>query len=170
MVEHEGVVNLAIAQSAAFRVRAQSRVLQFASFSFDACVSEIAMALTQRALLYLRCEDVLSAMNRHEITHVTLPPALLAGLETEVDFDALEVLIVAGEAPSQELVKRWGHGRTLFNAYGPTETTVCASIYKCDPEVALRPHRSVRSQNTRIYLLDGFGNPRTAGGGRERSI
>ena len=60
MVEHEGVVNLAIAQSAAFRVPKdnllKAAVLQFASFSFDACVSEIAMALTQRALLYLRCE------------------------------------------------------------------------------------------------------------------
>ena len=49
MVEHKSVVNLAISQSAAFGVKADSRVLQFSSLSFDAAVSEVVMALVRNA-------------------------------------------------------------------------------------------------------------------------
>src|SRR5262249_30460450 len=41
MVEHRGLINTAIAQIEAFRIDERSRVLQFASPSFDASASEI---------------------------------------------------------------------------------------------------------------------------------
>jgi non-ribosomal peptide synthetase component F len=59
MVEHRGLVNLAIAQIQSFAVHNNSRVLQFASFSFDACISEILMTLGSGATLYLASKDSL---------------------------------------------------------------------------------------------------------------
>ena len=59
MVEHKGLCNLAQAQIETFGVDTDSRVLQFASFSFDACISEILMALGAGATLYLGSKDAL---------------------------------------------------------------------------------------------------------------
>ena len=53
MVEHRGLVNLALAQRALFEVSPRSRVVQFASFSFDASTWEIVMALCSGAELFL---------------------------------------------------------------------------------------------------------------------
>src|SRR5215208_197440 len=41
MIQHQGICNLALAQTRLFHLHARSRVLQFASISFDASVSEI---------------------------------------------------------------------------------------------------------------------------------
>ncbi|HEV2733951.1 MAG TPA: condensation domain-containing protein, partial [Longimicrobiaceae bacterium] len=59
MVPHRGVVNLALAQVRAFRVDAESRVVQFASPSFDAAVSEIYTALLSGAALHLGTREAL---------------------------------------------------------------------------------------------------------------
>ena len=50
--EHRGLCNLAAYQQSAFEVSRASRVLQFASFSFDASVWELVMALSHGASLY----------------------------------------------------------------------------------------------------------------------
>src|SRR5258707_4989242 len=54
MVEHRGVVNMVGAQIAAFDLDASSRVLQFASLSFDACAWEIFGTLCRGASLYVK--------------------------------------------------------------------------------------------------------------------
>jgi thioesterase domain-containing protein/aryl carrier-like protein len=90
---------------------------------------------------------------RERVTHVTLPPAVLATLE-EGTIDRDVVLVVAGEASSVDVVGRWAPDRRMFNSYGPAETTVDATLWRCDPaaeEVAIgRP-----VPNTRVFVLDG---------------
>ena len=137
MVEHRGLLNLAIAQIQTFAVQNHSRVLQFASFSFDACISEILMTFGSGATLYLAPKDsllpgqpLIEYLQKNGITHVTLPPSVLGVLPKE-PLPALQTLIAAGEACSPDLVKQWSVGRNFFNAYGPTEASVCASIGQC---------------------------------------
>jgi amino acid adenylation domain-containing protein/thioester reductase-like protein len=159
MVEHQGLVNLAQAQIQTFGVHSDSRVLQFASLSFDACIWEVIMALRTGATLYLGTKDsimpgmpLMERLRDYGITHVTLPPSALAVLPTE-ELPKLQTIIVAGEACSPELIKLWSAGRNFFNAYGPTEASVCATVAKCTPEdnkVTIgRP-----IANTQIYILD----------------
>ncbi|MFN6563899.1 MAG: non-ribosomal peptide synthase/polyketide synthase [Nostoc sp. ChiSLP01] len=159
MVEHRGLYNLALAQIQAFGVNSSSRVLQFASFSFDACISEILMSLGSGATLYLAAKDAImpgtplvESLRNYGITHVTLPPSALAVLPNE-EFPNLQTIIVAGEACSSELVKLWSVGRNFFNAYGPTEASVCATIAKCngeDEKISIgRP-----IANAQVYILD----------------
>jgi non-ribosomal peptide synthetase component F len=123
MVEHQGLCNLALAQIETFAVSSQSRVLQFASFSFDACISEVLMALGAGATLYLASKDnlmpglpLIKQLRDNKITHITLPPSALAVLPWE-NLSSLQTIIVAGEACSPELVKKWSQGRNFFNAY-----------------------------------------------------
>ena len=53
MVEHQGLCNLVEAQKEIFGLGAESRVLQFASLSFDASVWEIFSALAAGGSLHV---------------------------------------------------------------------------------------------------------------------
>ncbi|MFW9262285.1 amino acid adenylation domain-containing protein, partial [Nostoc sp. CALU 546] len=159
MVEHSGLCNLAQAQIQAFGVHSDSRVLQFASFSFDACISEILMALGSGATLYLGTKDsimpgmpLIDRLRDDGITHVTLPPSALVVLPTE-ELPTLQAIVVAGEACPLELMRQWSKGRNFFNAYGPTEASVCTAIAKCTPlDQKISIGRPIA--NTQIYILD----------------
>jgi non-ribosomal peptide synthetase component F len=59
MLQHTGLGNMVRAQIKAFNVHCDSRVLQFASFSFDASVSEVFMALLAGARLHLGTRESL---------------------------------------------------------------------------------------------------------------
>jgi len=161
LCEHRGLCNLAVAQISDFAVEPDSRILQFASFSFDACVSEVMMVLCQGASLYfgprgkLLVGDTLTeVVAQYGITHVTLPPAVLNGVTDQTEFASLRTLVLAGEAPSDALTSRWARGRRLINAYGPTETTVCATVYQCQGSDSGIPPIGRPIANTRIYILD----------------
>ena len=155
-VSHGGIPNLARAQIDRFAITPAARVLQFASASFDAAISEIATVLSSGAALILadgeRSGEGLSRLlRRQQVTHATLPPAVLTDLSEGVP---LTTLVVAGEACAPALVERWSAGRRLINAYGPTETTVCATA--SEPlSGAITPPIGRPIMNTRVYVLDG---------------
>ncbi|WP_199336379.1 non-ribosomal peptide synthetase [Nostoc sp. FACHB-110] len=159
MVEHRGLVNLAQAQIHTFGVDSSSRILQFASLSFDASIWEILMAWGSGASLYLGKKDalmpgtpLLERLRTDGITHITLPPSALAVLPTE-QLPKLQTIIVAGEACPLELVKKWSVGRNFFNAYGPTEASVCATIAQCTPQdEKVTIGRPIA--NVQVYILD----------------
>jgi amino acid adenylation domain-containing protein len=159
LVTHQGLCNLGSAQIRLFDLRSDSRVLQFASFSFDASISEIVMALCSGAMLCLGTREsllpghtLMQFLLEHAITHMTLPPSALATLPTE-ELPALQNIIVAGEACSTALFAQWSKGRRFFNAYGPTESTVCATVYEC-PNGSRKLPIGRPIINTQVYILD----------------
>ncbi|MFH8978198.1 non-ribosomal peptide synthase/polyketide synthase [Streptomyces sp. NPDC017890] len=155
VVGHGGIASLVAAQIERFAIEPGSRVLQFASPSFDASVSEICTALLRGAALVLpRTADPVAALTDRDLalTHATVPPSVLAAVPEAPA--RLSTLVVAGEACPPELVDRWAPGRRMINAYGPTETTVCATM--SDP---LTPGTGVPPigrpiANARVYVLD----------------
>src|SRR6266446_3867792 len=159
-VTHGGLSSLAIAQIDRFAITSQARVLQFASPSFDAAVSEIVTAFGSGATLVIpalegRGDGLEHLIREQHVSHATLPPVLLSELSEEVP---LQTLIVAGEACSADVAGRWSQGRRMINAYGPTETTVCALMSEtlsgaCVPPIG-RP-----IWNTRVYVLDSCLEP-----------
>ncbi|HYG11274.1 MAG TPA: amino acid adenylation domain-containing protein, partial [Pyrinomonadaceae bacterium] len=159
LVEHRGLCNMVEAQIRAFDVSAESRILQFASLSFDASVSEVFTALLAGATIHLEKTETLlpgptlsKVLHSRAITTVTFPPALLALMPAE-DFPALRTLVVAGEACSAEVMAKWSANRRFLNAYGPTEATVCATIAECRDE-SRKPPIGRPIANTQVYLLD----------------
>nr|QEO74905.1 condensation domain-containing protein [uncultured bacterium] len=134
VVTHAGVHGLVRGQAAQFAVGRDAKVLQFASLSFDAAVSELGMALFNGATLVVADagdlmpgEPLTELVARHRITHITLPPTALRVLHPAA-LPTVTTLVVAGEACPPALVPVWSAGRRMINAYGPTEATVCAAM------------------------------------------
>ncbi|MCP4657643.1 MAG: amino acid adenylation domain-containing protein, partial [bacterium] len=165
---HRGLSNLSQAQIGIYGEGPSGRVLQFASLSFDASISEIALAFAVGATLCLEAPErllpdasLVDLLRRQAITNVTLPPSVLRVLPA-AELPALRTLLAAGEALSADLVDRFAPGRQLFNAYGPTEGTVCASVTRC---AAGRGRLAIGRPiaNARIRLLDRRSAPVPAG-------
>ncbi len=162
LLQHRGLVNLIHVLSRVFDIQATSRVLQFASLSFDASVAEILPTLSAGAVLCLARQEILLSvpdltrlLRDQSITLVTLPPSLLTVLSPE-GLPALQTVISAGESCPPAIVTRWAHGRRLINGYGPTEATVAASYYMVEESPDEVPHVPIGRPipNTQIYLLD----------------
>ncbi len=164
MVTHAGIANLAASQIERFAISPDSAILQFASVSFDAAVSELCIAVLAGARLVLAPASRLlpgdalaNLIAQAGVTHATLPPSALAVMP----HDALPTgftLIVAGEACPLHLVQSWSRGRRMINAYGPTETTVCATM-SAPLDGSRTPPLGEAVANTDIYLLDEFLEP-----------
>ncbi len=165
MIEHKGVSNLVNAQIKGFEVSQSSVVLQFASFGFDASVSEIFMALLSGATLVmakretlLSIPDLIRLFIDEKISVVTLPPSLLS-LLPENELPDLRTVISAGESCSVEIAEKWSKNRVFINAYGPTETTIGPTFYKHngkhDKSLTIPIGKPI--PNIQIFILDKYG-------------
>nr|AGS49790.1 long-chain-fatty-acid--CoA ligase [uncultured bacterium esnapd15] len=164
VVPHAGLGNLAMAQIDRFAVSPSSRVLQFAALGFDAMVSEVLMALLSGASLVMAPEQDLpprvslaEALDRWNVTHVTIPPSMLATADALPA--RLETVVVAGEACPPSLTDRWSAGRRLINAYGPTEATVCAAMSMPLTASSGAVPIGTPIAGGRSYVLDAFLRP-----------
>ncbi|MFI0480774.1 amino acid adenylation domain-containing protein [Actinomadura sp. 9N215] len=168
VVPHTGVASMVAAQAERLGAGPGGRVLQFASWSFDAAVWEMCMALLHGGTLVLPPGERLALLARpaatiaqRRITHLTLPPSALAALSPG-GLSGVTTLTVAGEAVPAALARRWSADRVLVNAYGPSEFTVCATTSgplsgDAEPPIG-RP-----IANARAHVLDGWLRPVPAG-------
>ncbi|MEN2421893.1 amino acid adenylation domain-containing protein [Streptomyces rimosus] len=165
VVTHTGLAALAASQAERFAVTGESRVLQFASPSFDASVSEMCVTwLTGAALVMAPGERLLPGAGLEElvaeqrVTHATLPPSVLAALPPQATLPGLASLVVAGEACPADLVERWSAGRHMVNAYGPTEATVCATVGE-PLSGRVVPSLGAPIGDVRLFVLDALLRP-----------
>ncbi|MEW2581094.1 amino acid adenylation domain-containing protein [Streptomyces syringium] len=159
VVTHHGLASFAAAELERFDVTADSRVLQYASPSFDASVLEICMTYAAGATLVVPppgplAGDILAkVLLENEVTHALIPPAALASVPGG-DFPAFRSLVVGGDATSPELVDRWAPGRRMVNAYGPTEATVAATTSSPLAAGCGTPPIGRPLPGSRVYVLD----------------
>ncbi|MFD2420197.1 amino acid adenylation domain-containing protein [Amycolatopsis pigmentata] len=134
VVTHRGIPNLAEDYVRRQRLLPDSRLLAFASPSFDAAVAEFWPMWAAGGCLVLAPSsdlvpgELLARLVRDQhITHVTLPPSALVPLEEAGGLPTGLTLLVAGEACPAPLARRWARDRVMINAYGPTEATVAVT-------------------------------------------
>ncbi len=133
-VSHEGVTDLVATQAKLYAVGPGDRVLQWASFSFDAWFWDFTLALLHGATLVMASQDDLmpgeslrETMLKHDVNHAVLPPVALGATDSEGLLPG-GTITSTGDVCTRSLAAEWSKGRRLFNAYGPTEVTVGASI------------------------------------------
>nr|ACJ61005.1 TEG22 [uncultured soil bacterium] len=134
LVTHRGIPNLAADYVVRQRLLPDSRLLAFASPSFDAAVAEFWPTWVAGGCLVLAAapdlvpgEPLSRLVRDQDISHVTLPPSALAPLEEAGGLPAGLTLLVAGEACPAPVAQRWARDRVMINAYGPTEATVAVT-------------------------------------------
>ncbi|RKG47933.1 amino acid adenylation domain-containing protein, partial [Corallococcus sp. AB011P] len=163
-VEHRSVANLVTHEAVAYGIGPGSRVLQFASLSFDLSVEEIFTTLCNGATLVLAPLEKLMPgaplpvlLREQELSVVSLTPAALAATSSE-GLPEVRTVISGGEALPADVVARWAPGRRLLNTYGPTEATVIATFGEVVADGNV-PSIGKPLANVRVYVLDAHGQP-----------
>lgn len=134
LVGRDGLLPLWTAQIALFETTPRTRAAWMLSPAFDASVSDIGVALTAGAQLYivpqghwLRWEQWTRDMDEHQIDQVDAPPSWLGLWSKKEPPASLRTLIAGGEPASPEILRAWSPRLRWINVYGPTEATVCTS-------------------------------------------
>ncbi|WP_328316142.1 amino acid adenylation domain-containing protein [Streptomyces sp. NBC_00388] len=130
VIPHAGLAALVAAQRHWIGAGPGDRVLQWASFNFDAGFWDVTLALLSGATLVLTDdravlpgEELRRTLIERRVSHAVLPPVALTATDPEGVLPG-GVVLSTGDSCTQALVARWAVGRRMFNGYGPTEMTV----------------------------------------------
>jgi len=136
VVEHAAFCTSATAHAKAMFMGPDSRVLQFASYTFDASVMEILTCLLVGGCVCVpsdaqRINDLPGVVRDMGVTWTLLTPSVASTLKPgSATLRGLKTLVTGGEAMSADHIMRWASSTTkcaLVNAYGPTECSVIAT-------------------------------------------
>ncbi|MGV3072772.1 Pls/PosA family non-ribosomal peptide synthetase [Corynebacterium phoceense] len=138
------------------------RVLASLSVAFDASCEEMWLAWGHGGCLVPAPRSLVrSGMDlgpwliRRDITVVSTVPTL-AGLWPAEALDHVRLLIVGGEACSQELVDRLAtEDREMWNTYGPTEATVVSSAARLLPGQPVGIGKPLRGWDLAVVDTEG---------------
>ncbi|EMT74042.1 HC-toxin synthetase [Fusarium odoratissimum] len=139
IVDHSAFCTGAYAHGQAMGMTESSRVMQFASYTFDASIMEILTTLIHGGTVCVpsteeqRLHDLAGAMNRMRVNWALLTPSVAQLLQPS-HVPGLETLVLGGEAMSSVHISSWASSVRLMNAYGPSETAVVAAV---NPSVTL---------------------------------
>ncbi|GLI08013.1 hypothetical protein YDYSG_40430 [Paenibacillus tyrfis] len=163
LIEHAGLVALIPYLIDKFGLTSETRVLQFASISFDASVYEWIGTLTVGGTIVVLSEeelppyaDISDVIEQKNIHLAMLTPAVLRTMSKR-ELPGLRTIVSAGEACTPDIVNDWGKDRFFLNAYGPTEVTIICSVGLCRPGKRVTIGQPV--YNKRLFVLNPFGQP-----------
>ncbi|EAQ90170.1 hypothetical protein CHGG_06789 [Chaetomium globosum CBS 148.51] len=131
VIEHGAFCTGATAHAKAMFMHSDSRVLQFASYTFDASIMETLSCLLVGGCVCVpsdedRMNDVSAVIQNMGVTWTLLTPSVASTVKPE-SVQCLKTLVTGGEAMAAGHIARWGTQCALVNAYGPTECSVVAT-------------------------------------------
>src|SRR5437588_3257253 len=173
MVPHRAI-NRLVLNNGYVRFKATDRVAFAANPAFDATTMEVWAPLLNGGSVVVIDEDVLldpkrfgHALKQYGISVLWLAVGLFNQYADELndDLESLRYLIVGGDALDPKMIARFLRSNPpehLINGYGPTESTTFAATH----QITSVPEDDAQSipigrpiANTRIYILDGYGQP-----------
>jgi amino acid adenylation domain-containing protein len=151
LIEHHMIARHCSSIAAQFKLTASDRVLQFASFAFDAALEQILPTLLVGATLILPDTNLWAPAEfsqklvEFDISVADLPPVfwhqwVLSLQDTPfTGHSQLRLVVCGGDVMQIESVNLWRQTTfksvRLLNAYGPTETTITATMFDVSKEL-----------------------------------
>ena len=131
VTDHGAFVTGATNHSRGMHIFSTSRVLQFASLTFDAAIMEILTTLIVGGTICIpsdfeRMNDIPGAVKRMNVNWVFSTPSLASTLVPR-SLPSLKTITLGGEAVSASDVAKWKGRVCLIDGYGPSECTVCST-------------------------------------------
>ncbi|KAL5423427.1 hypothetical protein PMIN04_003944 [Paraphaeosphaeria minitans] len=165
VVEHGSIATTCEAMASRLDLGPTSRVLQFASYTFDASVGDIFYALARGACVCSpsereRVDDLAAVARKLEVNWAFLTPSVLSLIEPS-DVPSLRRLLVGGEKPDPKHIALWAKSVSLHLVMGPAE---CA-IY-CAASEAVQPGQDTstfgQAAGCRLWVVDQYDHSKLA--------
>lgn len=117
-------------------INTESRVMQFAAYTYDVSMGEILTTLMQGGCVCVPSEEdrmsrLAASINTLRVNWLFLTPTVAHFIEPR-DVPGLKVLVLGGEHATAENIRMWSQKVNLINSYGPAE---CAIWCACSPNV-----------------------------------
>ncbi|KAH8422250.1 uncharacterized protein LDX57_000008 [Aspergillus melleus] len=133
VLEHHSVCQALRALSARLPVGPESRLFQFAGYTFDISIMDHFLALFAGACICVPFKDdrenrLAETMVQFQVDYACLTTSVLRTL-APLDVPCVRTMVQIGEAMTQDLVGRWAPACYFVNAYGPAECALACSMY-----------------------------------------
>ncbi|QPQ89142.1 amino acid adenylation domain-containing protein (plasmid) [Burkholderia gladioli] len=163
MVEHRNTMNLLNWSSQNFELSEIVQTLFSTSVNFDLSVYECFFPITRGGTLSLVADVfVLSKLNTPISLINTVPSAIAYFLENHAIPSSVCTVNLAGEPLKTSLVTKifsQTSAQRICNLYGPSETTTYSASKTIHRGESISESIGRPIANTRIYLLDAYGQP-----------
>jgi len=155
VVNHSNWVSSSTAFAPMWGISQSSRVLQFASYVFDACLIEIFSTLMRGGTICIpdqdsRTNDLVGVINKFRVNWAALTPSVVRTIEPS-QVPNLETLVLVGEAMSLQDLLTWVDRVTLGNGYGPTECS-CVSTFN-NMTLGTKPNNLGKAVTSRSWVV-----------------
>lgn len=179
LIRQKGIINLVQYMKTNWHVHEQDKILQFATYSFDASVLDTFLSLLTGALLYLIDDDermaeenFLTVVKNEGITVIPVLPTVFFNRivnhlsESNANqFYSVKLVGVGGELLTGDLARKFKSGfcseTRFFNLYGPTEITVMATAYEVPKDLNSDVYSvpiGTQLPGNKIYIVNESGN------------
>ncbi|KAI1815243.1 hypothetical protein GGS20DRAFT_597269 [Poronia punctata] len=131
MVPHSTFLSSARAHAAAFGIDRHSRIMQFASYAFDACMIEMLTTLIMGGCICVasdveRKQSLPQAVARMQANYLVCTPSV-ARILSPRDLPTLKTILLGGEIVTDTEVNIWSDKIDLYQGYGPAECAVACT-------------------------------------------
>lgn len=133
LIEHEAACTSLLSHGASIALGSDTRILQFASYSFDVSITEIFATLMYGGCICVpsesdRLNDLAGFISTMNVGTAILTPTVARGIDTSC-VSTLKTLIIGAEMVSPADLTRWKGVPRLMQGYGPTECTVISHLH-----------------------------------------
>ncbi|MCJ1278461.1 hypothetical protein MMC21_006278 [Puttea exsequens] len=128
---HQGICSAIMAYGSAMRLDSQSRIMQFAAYSFDICINEMLSALFYGGTLCLpsehdRLNNTAGFIRQSQVNWLFAVPSFIRHAKILPEHvPSLRTLVLGGEALTQDIIDTWTGHVALVASYGPAECQIC---------------------------------------------